>query len=895
MAIKKPKPTSRSPRIHLVFSSHWDREWYLPFQKYRAKLVRALDVIVEELASGHLPFYQMDGQFIPIEDYLAIRPEKEAQVRELVGSGRLLTGPWYNLPDGFLVSGESLVRNFQMGIRRSRAIGAHSRAGWLCDIFGHNSQMPQILQQLGIDNVFLWRGAEIKLGRQFRWRGADGSEVFTQRFANMGYGDLAHEIRQAHKREKFPSIEEMVDVAVEYLKKESEANPSKALLFFDGGDHLEFEPRMIEFAAAFNKRIGEDRMVVSTLDRFIDDVRAENLRGLKLAKGELRAPGEMNDGAHLIPGVSSSRIPIKRSNHACETLLTLWLEPWCAVAASRYNFATPLQAIELAWEYLLKNHPHDSICGCSPDETHEDMPYRFQQTRKIAEVYLKEAHEAIAAAHFAGKLEEKAIALSLFTSAGGSEQPVPEVTLNLPQDWPQFSEFFGFESKPSFRLFDQEGQEVAYQLLEVQPHAVHWVVPRNKFPAAEARRGIRIAIDQTLTPFSHSHLVVKRTEGPVRLPAQNSIGVGRDTLRNEFLEAQVSRDGTIILRDLERKREFPGLLAMEDTADIGDGWFHGVALQDRAFLSTGGRAVFGLLENGPLLARMAIRVEWEVPEEFDFQHYRRSPKLKPLVVEHMLTLRKGSRTLEVETTVHNTVRDHRLRIFCPTGFSKLATYWSDTPYDAVERPVELRKDNHLLRELQIEMTPQQNWLAAAEGKAGLALLSPGQYESAVLDHPDHPLCVTLLRGFRRAVLTDGNDGGQILGDHTIRMGLHPFTPQGGGVPAADLHRRSQTLAAPAQSLYLDAQDLRNLQWKVVPVSAEAPPSITGNVVLTSARRNSTGEWLLRVYNPSDSGEKIRLLGSKSWFQTDLLEENREVVKGRTITIGPRKIVTLVAL
>lgn len=34
------------------------------------------------------------------------------------------------------------------------------------------------------------------------------------------------------------------------------------------------------------------------------------------------------------------------------------------------------QSLEQAWKYLLLNHPHDSICGCSIDEVH-DMP-RFR-------------------------------------------------------------------------------------------------------------------------------------------------------------------------------------------------------------------------------------------------------------------------------------------------------------------------------------------------------------------------------------------------------------------------------------------------------------------------------------------------------------------------------------
>jgi alpha-mannosidase len=96
---------SKFHKIHLVFSSHWDREWYLPFQNFRAKLVRILDEVLNALESGSLPFYQMDGQFIPVEDYLQIRPEKESLLRRLIAEGRFRVGPWYTLPDEFLVSG----------------------------------------------------------------------------------------------------------------------------------------------------------------------------------------------------------------------------------------------------------------------------------------------------------------------------------------------------------------------------------------------------------------------------------------------------------------------------------------------------------------------------------------------------------------------------------------------------------------------------------------------------------------------------------------------------------------------------------------------------------------------------------------------------------------------
>src|SRR5690606_11782983 len=147
------------------------------------------------------------------------------------------------------------------------------------------------------------------------------------------------------------------------------------------------------------------------------------------------------------------------------------------------------------------------------------------------------------------------------------------------------------------------------------------------------------------------------------------------------------------------------------------------------------------------------------------------------------------RTVEIETTVRNTVRDHRLRLLCPTRFAGAVSYFADTPFDAVERAVGLPADNHTRRELQVEMSAQQNWIAAHEEGVGLALLAPGQYESSLLDRPSRPLCVTLLRGFRKTIFTAGEEGGQVLGDHKIRMSLMPFRIEPGeSIPAARLSR-----------------------------------------------------------------------------------------------------------
>ena len=109
--------------VHIVPHTHWDREWYQSFQTFRLRLVDLLDDLLPQMEDD--PAYArflLDGQMAVVDDYLAVRPEAEEPLRRLVGSGRISMGPWYTLPDEFLVSGETLVRNLQRGLTGGRPV-----------------------------------------------------------------------------------------------------------------------------------------------------------------------------------------------------------------------------------------------------------------------------------------------------------------------------------------------------------------------------------------------------------------------------------------------------------------------------------------------------------------------------------------------------------------------------------------------------------------------------------------------------------------------------------------------------------------------------------------------------------------------------------------------------
>src|SRR3954451_4291332 len=147
-------PTRRSPvRVAIVPHTHWDREWYSPFQTFRLRLVRLLDALLPMLESDlSYSRFLLDGQTAVLDDYIAVRPEAAATLARLASAGRLAIGPWMVLMDEFMVSGETMVRDLQFGIARGSQLGGVMDVGDLPDMFGHCAQKPRRLKLAGLAN-----------------------------------------------------------------------------------------------------------------------------------------------------------------------------------------------------------------------------------------------------------------------------------------------------------------------------------------------------------------------------------------------------------------------------------------------------------------------------------------------------------------------------------------------------------------------------------------------------------------------------------------------------------------------------------------------------------------------------------------------------------------------
>ena len=234
--------------VGIVPHTHWDREWYAPFQPYRVQLVHLVDDLLD-LLEGDPSFtrFLLDGQTAVVDDYLEVRPEAEARLPRLAAAGRLQVGPWMILMDEFMVSGETIVRNLQHGLARADALGgdAAMRVGYLPDMFGHVAQMPQILRLAGLEHAVVWRGVP--------------SEVDPHRVLVAGARRLdacapstsTARTRTAATSRPIPT--QLVARARGYDAELGDAAlPGGGMLLMNGSDHLLPQPWLGEVVAAAN-------------------------------------------------------------------------------------------------------------------------------------------------------------------------------------------------------------------------------------------------------------------------------------------------------------------------------------------------------------------------------------------------------------------------------------------------------------------------------------------------------------------------------------------------------------------------------------------------------------------------------------------------------------------
>jgi alpha-mannosidase len=788
MATKKPvRPAYEA---HYISGTHWDREWYRPFQEYRLLLVELLDQLLDQMEHNpKFKHFHLDGQTCVLADYVEVRPENRARLARLIRQGRILIGPWYTMPDLFCVGDEALIRNLITGRRIAREWGVEPMpVAYTCDMFGHPSQMPQIYRGFDLPHCVLGRGTnEHNTPPYFRWQSPDGSDVFCFKLQDkMGYGPFFEVRKLLENYEGLPVTPEALAEAKanlrEYLDHEAGRANSNVLCLMDALDHTLPAADISRYLDMIHEIRPDFRPQNSAMPDFFRQAEA-SARKVPVRRGELREPSRDQCGyLWLIPNCVSARPRIKLANDKVQNLLGFRTEPLMALAQTENVQTPPKRLLQIAWENVLLNHAHDSICGCSIDQVHRDNLHRFEQATVLAEQLQHKTFAALTRRCANPATGKDEFSITLFNPLPQPRREVTVFDIDLPVDYPYaFKEGFRSQMVKSFTLTDLDGNDIPCQrmgFVAKTNERSHLAKPYfgSNGPFTRYTVGAEVA----LPGMGFTTLVVKPAQTAVR--TSGTLRTGPNSAANKHLAIQIESNGTVTLTDLRTGAAYRDLLTFEDRSEIGDGWFHNHAVNDETALSTACAAEVAVVHDGPLVVTFRVSLTLQVPMCYDRGKEAPAPVKTGLRLHSLITLRKDADRLDIETTVENTVKDHRLRVLLPTDARRAKTWLAHHPFDIVERPITIDAKTATWQEMELYEKPFLGLQAVGDGTRGLAFISAGGlHEGGVMDDARRTMHVTLLRAFHYTVNTEGESDGQEQGTLTYRYALQPFH---GKFPAA---------------------------------------------------------------------------------------------------------------
>jgi mannosylglycerate hydrolase len=661
-------------RVAIVPHTHWDREWYQPYQEFRLNLVDMLDTLVALLESDDsYPYFMLDGQMAVVDDYLEVRPENEERLRALASAGRIGMGPWYILMDEFLTSGETMIRNLQMGLRRAAAFGGAIDVGYLPDMFGHIAQMPQILRSAGFTHAVVWRGVPSSVtATGFLWEAPDGSTVRAE-YLPTGYSNGA----------TLPDDAKALVQRLEDHLEEVAALVGDELLCMNGSDHLFPQPWLGRVVAEANQIQDQLLLRVTSLPEYLATAPTA---GLERWTGELRSGFR----ADMLMGVTSNRVDVKRLGAWAVRELERRAEPLATLFQESSEW--PQRQLDLAWKEMVRNSAHDSICACSVDEVVDAVLHRYAEARTMARGLADRATRSLA-----GSLAEpgtyvlnpapRARSGVVELVVGADEPPTADVqVLSERTDHPggtaldadTVRSIFGMMQSPQID-HDTWMHDIVIQEGDEGVDVTFWVGPdqRHDAPIAQAKRDIyallearpdaviRLGLHQpaerriaarmaevpgygwrSFEPAALDHPVVTGESGTSVSLSNGLVSIEVDSTRGTF-----SLNGRA------------GYGRLVDGGDLGDSYNYSPPREDTV-VDTPTAVAVRVAEPGPVRGRVAITSTYLWPDHVDSGSQARVGE-QPVEVETVLELRADEAAVRVTTTFVNPSRDHRLRVHLP--------------------------------------------------------------------------------------------------------------------------------------------------------------------------------------------------------------------------------------
>ncbi|NGP46605.1 alpha-mannosidase [Bacillaceae bacterium SIJ1] len=890
---------------HIISHTHWDREWYMPYEYHHMRLIDVMDTLLATLDQGNgYESFHLDGQTLMLEDYFQVRPENRERVARYIREGRIHIGPWYILQDEFLTSSEANIRNLQIGHQDAEAYGRISKLGYFPDSFGNMGQAPQILKQAGIDTAAFGRGVKptgfnnmVSDGdfespySEMLWQSPDGSQVLGILFANW-YSN-GNEI-PTNREEAKAFWEEKLQSAERYAS-------TPHLLYMNGCDHQPIQtdlPEAIETAKLLYPDID---FVHSDFDAYMEAVKSTVPDDLTVIEGELRS--QQTDGWYTLVNTASARVYLKQMNQEVQTLLEKGAEP-LAVMANATGMTYPDHKLQYAWKTLMQNHPHDSICGCSVDEVHRGMVTRFENAKHVAETVVQESLTAIAGHVDVSAFSDDTHALPFTVVNGTGHTAHGPVTIDIEAaSWPfsnggpakSVQEMKNYDL-PTFRLVDDAGNEVPATITDVGAH-FNYDLPDDRFRQPYVARYVSVTFEASNVP-AFGTKAYALVAGASEKPAHTSLLSGTNTLENDYVRAEVQTDGSLTITNLETGKIVEGAGVYENSGDIGNEYIFKKPEGETPLTTKGLKAQVAIVEDTPYQATIEVNHAFEVPataddtlaqeiqEIVEFRQ-RKAQRAKETVVLHITTrytLNRNDKGVRIHSSFNNTAKDHRLRMLFPTD-TDTDVHYADSIFEVAKRNTNPEPE----WENPSNCQHQHAFASVHDEKDGITVANKGLNEYEVLRDGRNTIAVTLIRSVQEL----GDWGvfptpeAQCQGEHSAELMVIP-------------HAADESVAAYVEAYQFQAPlfAVQNKETK-----AAALPAVhqfvtwDGNGLVHSSLKQATnGDWMIRWFNPTAQPVQFEVTASEGnkLYKSNVLEEKCSEATNQvfTATVGPYEIFTV---
>ncbi len=841
--------------VHVVPHTHWDREWYFTFEEFRYRFVKMMDRLVKLMQDNVIEYFVADGHTLLIDDYLEIRPEKETELRELIASGRMLLGPWYTQPNVYMSDGEAQVRNLLRGRRDMEKYGdtmAMADINYLPDMFGYHAQLPQMMKGFGMTHMIGARGMPLGSPNYFRWEGSDGTTVMVCSLLNSynnGNGLCDREEPQYFsvfgEQIKMPSLPEILKFILED-RSERDRAIAPQLLLLDGVDHMWANPRMEQTLQKIEELRPELTAKQSTFGKYIEAMDATLESEPPLYTGEHRDPRQVL----ILPGSQSMRMDVKMYNRRLEDLLERRVEPLMARMLSLGEKDLPFALLDKAWEYVLMNQAHDSLCCALSEPGYREVLTRYDKAADIAREIHTELEQRLLR-RVKGLPQEAVVVFNPTPRSRGGAVTLEVIVTHDPA-----------AGEP--HLF-YEGKEITTHVQSVRNDMVLRYVPFSGLVGQLSVRIFTLTAEVGAIPATGYKLLEVRLGGPHARPVEGLV-TAPDTLENEHLRVKVNADATLDVTDLATGRVYAGIHRFLDDGENGCGFMHISPVEDPVCVSAGKNLDLRIRENNPQKGVLRVSHTMAVPDGLTPDTLSRSGKSLDLRIVTDVILRKGSKTVEFETEIENPAGHHRLRVAFPTDVDSDKSY-SGLPFDVMSRPVQPENVNYVAPgtyEAYQGFHPMHDFCGITDGKEGAAVAGDGLLEFEVLPMR-RTLCMTLLRAtdhLHVGVLYHGSKfrlpAAQLIGKQRYR---YAFIPHSGDY--SDALGRVEEFRHPLYGVQKDFLEEESMPDYAPPSPDLCPQgsfiSVTGELLTTALKPAEDKDGIiLRMYNPLSRREKVHV-------------------------------------